>query len=330
MKNLFKIKTFAILTIIALFSLASCSDDTTTTNPTPSVDNTIAGKAVATADLSILVAALTKTNLVATLQGSGPFTVFAPNNAAFGALNITVASINNSTTSEVETLKQILLNHVVSGTTTSGQLTNNSYLKTMGLGAASTTNKLSMFVKKTTTGAISTVKLNNNSTVITPDVVASNGVIHIVDKVITAPTIIDLAAANSNFSSLAGALTTASLISTLQGTGPFTVFAPDNTAFSNLTTELGTTVPTTANLVNILKYHVVSGNYLANDLQTVIAAGPTVTLNPQTIVISLTGGANITGSKVPARPASKITTTDIQGNNGVIHVIDKVLLPATF
>jgi uncharacterized surface protein with fasciclin (FAS1) repeats len=332
MKNLFKIKKFAILTIIAFLGLTSCNDDDPVTPITPpqQQDNTIAGKAIATADLSILVAALTKTNLVATLQGAGPFTVFAPNNAAFGTANITVASINASTPAEVEALKQILLNHVVSGATLSGQLTDNSYLKTLGLGVASATNKLSMFVKKTTTGAITTVKLNNNSTVLTPDVIASNGVVHIVDKVITAPTIIDLAAANSNFSSLATSLTTASLIATLQGAGPFTVFAPDNTAFSNLTTELSPTVPTTAQLTNVLKYHVVSGNFLASNLAAVVAAGPTTTLNPQKFTIGLTPTPNITGTYSPARSASKITATDIQGNNGVIHVIDKVLLPATF
>jgi uncharacterized surface protein with fasciclin (FAS1) repeats len=335
MKNVLKIKTLAILALIAFFGLTSCSnsdDPIVIPTPTPTpVDNTIAGKAIATPDLSILVAALSKTNLVATLQGTGPFTVFAPTNAAFGLANISVASINASTPAQVDALKQILLNHVVSGSTTAAQLTNDSYLRTLGLGAASTTKTLSMLVKKTTNGGGTTVKLNNNATVTTPDISASNGIIHIVDRVIVAPTIIDLAATNGDFSSLAGALTTAGLITTLQGAGPFTVFAPVNAAFTSLTTEIAPLVPNATQLGNILKYHVVSGNYLASDLPTVIAAGPTATLlTPQKFTISLTGGPNITGTYSPARMASKIVATDVQGNNGVIHVLDKVLLPATF
>lgn len=333
MKKSIKIKTFIAITVLAIFGVTSCSesnDPYVTPVPTaPSADNTIVGKAVASSNLTILVAALQKTELVETLKGAGPYTVFAPTNAAFGEANISVASINSYTPAQVASLKQILLNHVVSGATTAAQLTDNSYLKTLGLGAASTTNKLSMFVKKTVTAASTTVKLNNNSTVVSADIAASNGVIHIVDKVITAPTIIDLAATNSNFSTLAGSLTSASLVTTLQGTGPFTVFAPDNTAFANLITEIGS-APTVPQYVNVLKYHVVAGNYLASDLPAVISAGPTVTLNPQTITISLTGGPNITGTKLPVRSASKITATDIQANNGVIHVLDKVLLPATF
>jgi uncharacterized surface protein with fasciclin (FAS1) repeats len=329
MKNYFKISAVVIFTAISTFIVSCAKDDDPVVVTTPP-DNTITAKAIATADLSILVAALTKTNLAADLKGAGPFTVFAPTNAAFTAAGISVATINNSTPAEVTALTQVLLNHVVSGSTTAAQLMDNSYLRTLGLGAASTTNKLSMLVKKTTTAAGIVVKLNGNATVTMADISASNGVIHLVDKVIFAPTIIDLAATNSNFSSLATSLTTANLITTLQGAGPFTVFAPDNNAFTSLATELAPAVPTTAQLINVLKYHIVSGNYLASDLPTVIAAGPTTTLNPQTFTISLTGGANITGTKLPLRTASKIVTTDLQGKNGVIHVIDKVLLPATF
>lgn len=333
MKNVLKIKTLVILALIAFFGLTSCSnsdDPIVIPTPTPTpVDNTIAGLAVATPDLSILVAALTKTDLVNTLKGTGPFTVFAPTNAAFGLLNISVTSINNSTPAEVASLKQILLNHVVSGSNTAAQLTDNQYLRTLGLGAASTTNTLSMLVNKTTNGGGTTVRLNNNAKVTTPDISASNGIIHIVDRVIVAPTIIELAATNGNFSTLATFLTDASLIAPLSGTGPFTVFAPTNTAFTNLLTEIAPTVPNVAQKTNILKYHVVSGNYLASNLPAVVAAGPTVTLNPQTITIGLTP-PSIVGTYVPARSASKITATDVQGNNGVIHVLDKVLLPATF
>ena len=321
MKNYFKIAPIALFFSIATF-VTSCSSDDAAVTPAPApVDNTITGKAVATADLSILVAALQKTGLASVLQGAGSFTVFAPKNSAFSALNISVASINNMTPTELNGLKETLLSHVVSGTTTSTQLMNNSYLKTLGSGAASTTSKLSMLVNK---GA--TVKLNNNATVITPDVVASNGIIHIVDKVITAPTIVDLVATNTNFSDLVNALSTTGLVPTFQTSTFYTVFAPDNAAFTALAAEITPLVPSTAQLTNILKYHVVSGNVNASGL----VAGSVATINPQPFTVSLTGGANITGSRVPARSASTVTTTDIQANNGVIHVLNKVLLPATF
>ena len=143
MKNLFRISAVALLGIFATF-VVSCSksDDAVTPTPAP-VDNTITAKAVATADLSILVAALQKTGLASVLQGAGSFTVFAPKNSAFTAVNISVASINNMTQTQLNELKETLLSHVVSGTTTSTQLMNNSYLKTLGSGAASTTSKLS-------------------------------------------------------------------------------------------------------------------------------------------------------------------------------------------
>jgi uncharacterized surface protein with fasciclin (FAS1) repeats len=326
MKNLFKIKKIALSMIIVIFGV-SCS----TSNDTPIVqaDTTIVGIATGNANLSILVAALTKTDLVTTLKSNGPFTVFAPTNAAFTAAGISVASINSSTPAQVADLKNILLNHVVNGSLQAAGLTT-GFVKT-NANYGTTTSKISMFIN--TTGG---VKLNGNSNVITTtagttyNILASNGVIHTVDKVITLPTIVDLAVANNDFSSLTGALTTYGLVPTLQGAGPFTVFAPNNTAFTALTTELAgaSITPTAAQFTSVLKYHVVSGaNVLAANLPAVIAAGPTTTFNTQTITISLTPTPNIVGKFLPVRPSSKIIATDVQGSNGVIHVLDKVLLP---
>lgn len=333
MKNLTKIRTAVVLFATLFLGFTSCNDDDVVTPVIPPtvVDNTIAAKAIATPSLSILVAALQKTNLVATLQGNGPFTVFAPTDAAFGALStpITVASINASTPAQVAALKEILLNHVVAGSNSAAQLSNNQYLTTSGKGLASATNNLRMLVNKTTVGAVTTVKLNNNATVSTADINASNGVIHIVDKVITAPTIVDLVATNTNFSTLVGSLTTP-LVTTLSGPGPLTVFAPNNAAFTAVLAELAPTVPNTTQLTNVITYHVVSGNFLASNLPAVVAAGPTATVNGQSFTIGLTPVPQITGTYAPARSASKIIATDIQANNGVIHVLDKVLLPATF
>lgn len=318
MKNVSKIRNLAL---IALFSILAVSCDNDSENVV--ADNTITGKASGTANLSILVQALVKAELATTLQGSGPFTVFAPTNEAFATFLATTpyATINDV---PKEALTQILLNHVVTGAVKSTDLTT-GYIKTLAKGSASTTNTLSMYVN-TSSG----VKLNGNATVTTADIMASNGVIHIVDKVIDLPTIVTHAAANANFSTLVSVLNRSgqpNFITTLSGTGPFTVFAPTNAAFTALNTELapgGIASVSAANLTKVLQYHVVSP---ANVLAASLTEGQVVTpiLTPaQTFTIQLTGGAKI---KDANNRISNIIITDVQCSNGVIHAIDKVLLP---
>ena len=220
----------AILIAFITMTFSSCSDDNTIV-PT---DNTITGIASRTSDLSILVQALNKADLATTLQGTGPFTVFAPTNAAFTSF-LSANGFANLDAVPVPVLKEILLNHVISGDFESTDLVNNTYIKTLGKGSASATNTLSMYVN-TTSG----VRLNGVSYVTTPNVIASNGVVHIVDAVIGLPTIVTHATANPNFTSLVGALTgpgQPDFVSILSGTGPYTVFAPTNTAFTNLGVE---------------------------------------------------------------------------------------------
>lgn len=319
MKNLFKIKnSIVILSFLAL--LISCNNDDNTTAP---VDNSITGLALKTPDLSILVQALQRAELTATLQASGTYTVFAPTNAAFTAF---LASTPYATINDVpkETLTAILLNHVIATKLVAADLSN-GYIKTLAKGAASTTNMLSMYVN-TTVG----VKLNGTATVTTPNIMASNGVIHLVDKVIGLPTIVTHATANPNFTSLVGALTGPSqpdFVSVLSGTGPFTVFAPTNAAFTALDSELapgGIASVSAANLTKVLQYHVVSP---ANVLAATLTEGQIVTpiLSPnQSFTIQLGGGAKI---KDANNRLSNIVATDVQCSNGVIHVLDKVLLP---
>jgi uncharacterized surface protein with fasciclin (FAS1) repeats len=318
MKNVSKIRNLAL---IALFSILAVSCDNDSDNVV--ADNTITGKASATANLSILVQALVKAELATTLQGSGPFTVFAPTNEAFATFLATTpyATINDV---PKEALTQILLNHVVTGAVKSTDLTT-GYIKTLAKGSASTTNTLSMYVN-TSSG----VKLNGIATVTTADIMASNGVIHIVDKVIDLPTIVTHAAANANFSTLVSVLNRSgqpNFITALSGTGPFTVFAPTNAAFTALNTELapgGIAGVSAANLTKVLQYHVVSP---ANVLAASLTEGQVVTpiLTPaQTFTIQLTGGAKI---KDANNRISNIIITDVQCSNGVIHAIDKVLLP---
>jgi uncharacterized surface protein with fasciclin (FAS1) repeats len=318
MKNLLKIKCLVLLTFFA-FAATSCDNDDD--NPAP-VDNTITGKAIATTNLSILVQALVKADLATTLQGTGPYTVFAPTNDAFTAFlaTTTYASINDV---PKDVLTQILLNHVVTGAVKSADLST-GYIKTLAKGSASATNTLSMFVN-TSSG----VKLNGDAKVTTADIMASNGVIHIVDKVIGLPTIVTHAAANANFSTLVSVLNRPgepNFITALSGTGPFTVFAPTNDAFTALNLELapgGIASVSAANLTKVLQYHVVSGNVLAASLTEGQIVTPILT-PAQTFTIQLTGGAKIKDAR---NRISTIITTDVQCSNGVIHVLDKVLLP---
>ena len=317
MKNLLKLKVLAIMLVAIVF--VSCDDSE---DPMP-VDNTITGLAVKNPNLKILVQALTRADLAGTLKGAGPFTVFAPTDAAFTAfLKTTPYATINDVPKDV--LTQILLNHVVSGSVKSTALTT-TYIKTLAKGSASATNNLSMYVDIT-----SGVKLNGVATVTTADVMASNGVIHVVDAVIGLPTVVTHALANKNFTSLVGALTGSgqpNFVGTLSGTGSFTVFAPTNAAFTALNTELapgGIASVSAANLTKVLQYHVVSG---ANVLAATLTEGQIVTpiLTPaQTFTIQLTGGAKIKDAR---NRVSNIIITDVQCSNGVIHAIDKVLLP---
>jgi uncharacterized surface protein with fasciclin (FAS1) repeats len=292
----------------------SCNDDDDAPVVTPST--TITDIAVATPNLSILVKALTKADLANTLKGAGPFTVFAPTNQAFIDAGYTEAVVDALPASGVPALKELLLNHVVSGAVQSTGLTNNTYIKTLGKGAASSTNTLSMYVEKNSEG----VFLNGYAEVTTANIIASNGVIHIVDAVIGLPTIATHATANPNFSTLTDLLSAQGLVPTLSGTSgsPFTVFAPLNSAFDSSTLSLYGGL-TSAQQTAVLTYHVVGG---ANVLSNAIPTTPITTLETGTFTIA---GTTITDEQ---NRQTNIVLTDVQCSNGVIHAVNKVLLPA--
>ena len=142
------------LTMLASVVLLATSCDNDDDVVVPTTDNTITGIASANADFSILVQALTRAELAATLQSDGNFTVFAPTDAAFTSF-LTAAGFASINDVPKDALKEILLNHVISGTLKSTDLTT-TYIKTMAKGSASATNNLSMFVNT----ADSAVKLN--------------------------------------------------------------------------------------------------------------------------------------------------------------------------
>jgi uncharacterized surface protein with fasciclin (FAS1) repeats len=327
MKIISNLRKIALFAFIATVSFTSCnSDDEVAVLP---VDNSIVGIAQRTADLSILVQALGKTGLVTTLGGNDPYTVFAPNNDAFNAF-LLANNYPNLDAVPVPALKEILLNHVIVGKKTSTDLTT-GYLKTLAKGSASATNTLSMFVN-TANG----VRLNGVSTVTTPNIAASNGVIHIVDAVIGLPTIVTHVKANfttlfavvtsttgtfGDQSVVANALTT--------NTSPLTLFAPTNAALATATGTGGfANGATAAQVTKVLLYHAtgaLGGNILSSSLSNNLGSIPMATNPVQNTTVSITGGAKIIDQ---ASNNCNITILDIQCTNGIIHGIDRVLQPA--
>ncbi|MCW1148255.1 fasciclin domain-containing protein [Flavobacterium lacisediminis] len=311
MKNFAKLIKLTLIVATSTIMFSCSEDDGNSSN-----NNTIAAVASKNANLSILVDALERADL--SLDRNGSFTVFAPTNEAF----VQFLNDNNFETLEdvpVNVLRQVLLNHMVIGENLSTDLST-GYIKTLAKGSASSTNTLSMFVN-----TASGVRLNGVANVIAADVMASNGVVHVVDAVIGLPTIVTHATANPNFSTLVGALTAEGqpdFVGILSGTSssPFTVFAPSNAAFTTFESQNPGTIAslTSSQLTAVLSYHVVAG---ANVLSSGIPTGPITTFESGTFTIS---GTTITDE---ASRQTNIVAVDVQATNGVIHVIDNVILP---
>ena len=307
MKHLRLLYFFSIIGLLT----ACGGDDDDDDNDEPTAPQTIAEIAAGNADFSTLVSALDRTNLTATLNGSGTYTVFAPTNAAFDALGVDLSTLSD------DDLTEILLYHVLGNTVASSDIASGqtyvSTLATTGPGNSA----LSLLVE-----GGSGVSLNGNSDVTTADLEASNGVIHVIDAVLLPLDVVGHASANSNFTSLVGALGTADgdLVTTLQGDGPFTVFAPLNSAFDAVSSVTATL--STAELANVLTYHVVSP---ANVLSTTLTDGQVVeALNGESFTVNV--GSSVTLTDNAANDVG-IVIVDVQATNGVIHVLDAVLLP---
>lgn len=299
-----------LLTVVAV--MTSCSDNDEATPVVPVASKTIVDVAVADPQFSILVSALQKADLVNTLKSSGPFTVFAPNNAAFSILfsQLGVTGIDELS---AEALRPILLNHVVTGKIMSSEITSGYVATANNSGPASASVKV--LVQKSSGVTV------DGSAVTTADVAASNGVIHVVDKVILPASVVSHAINNPDFSILVQAVVKAGLVEALSADGPFTVFAPTNTAFNNLFAALGVnglddlSVET---LTPILLYHVVSGNILSSQ----VATGMVATLKEGSSIDVM-----VSGGSVKLNSSSNVVAVDVQGTNGVVHAIDAVLLP---
>ncbi len=304
-----------------LFIFSACSDDDdngSTAGPVGPTQN-IVEIAADNPEYSILAEALTATGLDATLAGEGPFTVFAPDNDAFEAL-FDAVEVENATelinTLGEDGVRDVLLYHVLGAQINAAEVPEDAYVTTAST-ASPDNNQLSLRVQ-----SAGGVVLNASTNVVAADIQATNGVIHGIDAVLMPPTIVDHAANNALFGELVNALGATALDNTLAGAGPFTVMAPVNAAFQAISSTVEGL--TTQELSDILLYHVVAGNVRSEDLDE----GPVGTLNPgqaeftvsfgpdDTVIISDNTGGEAT-----------VLLTDVQGTNGVIHVIDTVLLP---
>ncbi|RZL30669.1 MAG: fasciclin domain-containing protein, partial [Pedobacter sp.] len=313
-----------VTAFVLVFTLNSCDDDD---NNTKSNSKTIAAIASETSDLSILVQALDRAGLTNTFNSPGEFTVFAPTNAAFQAF-LTANNFASLDAVPVSVLTEVLKNHVLADNLKSTDLST-GYYSTLAKGSASSSNTLSMFINLSSGVVINGGPSNSGANVMLnmANIEASNGVVHVVDRVIGLPSVVNHAIANPSFSTLVSTLTSEGqpdFVSILSETGPFTIFAPTNDAFTALTAELTAMnfVPTAAQLTTVLQYHVISP---ANVLSTSLTNNMVVTpLAGGTFTINTTGGAKITDG---SNRTTNIIAVDIQATNGVIHAVDRVLLP---
>jgi transforming growth factor-beta-induced protein len=307
-RNLKSIITLIAVIGIGMFTLTSCEKDDNNDDNMVDTPKSIAAIASADPQFSILVEALTKADLATTLSMSGTYTVFAPTNAAFTALfsQLGVSGIDQLS---ADALRPILLYHVLGTKAVSSGLSS-GYVSTLSPAVGGRFVSLKVDVA-------SGVKLNSASNVTAADIQASNGVIHVIDKVLLPPTVADLAVANSSFTTLVSALSGAGLVPALSDPkATLTVFAPTNDAFAQLTS-----VP--EDLKPILLYHVLGSTVYASQVATGYAKTLSAYMtNPMDIYINTASGVKINNS-------ATVVLADVVGTNGVIHVIDKVLLPPT-
>lgn len=297
------------LTGSVLFSSCDKDDD-----PTPTPDPTITDVVVSDPNFSILEAAVIKAELADDLAQPGALTVFAPDNAAFTAAGITEAVV---ATLSKEVLVDILTYHVLGAKVTADMVPASD--------AVTTLQGKSLFASKNANGVFV-----NGVKVTTADVPATNGVIHVINGVLKPPTqsIAQIASA-PGFSILLSAVIKAGLADAVSGPGKFTVFAPTNAAFEAAgLNQAAIDAASVETVTAIVQQHVIGTTVYASDLinaatAPTIKAGATLTINTSPAGVKLTGSANEFSNVVTTTPGA---TFNITATNGVVHVIDKVIL----
>lgn len=315
MRNLRKLFAPMSFVLVSMFVFSSCNDDEPTV--TPPAAKTITAIVVEDAQFSTLESALIKADLSTSLDATGPFTVLSPTNDAFTKAGIKLDSLSK------DALSPILMSHVLTGMIKSADF------KSGKLSTGNSANDI--YISKNAEG----VFINGNIKVVSTEVLATNGVIHSIDNVITIPnkSLIDMAKADANFSELVTLVTAAdpSVAAALTDASAngYTVFAPTNAAFTELYKDSTTTKAilldpaNKALLTSVLLYHVVPNRVFSTDLPNV--TGEVQTANTAgKVSFDLAGGAKVKGTK---SGTSNITSANKLATNGVLHTIDKVLMP---
>jgi uncharacterized surface protein with fasciclin (FAS1) repeats len=326
MKTLFTTTRLTVF-LSSLFVLTSIGCTKDSDNPAPPVSNTVVDVVVDNPNTTLLEAAVIRAGLAETLATTQNITVFAPDDDAFRMLDI-----NGDGTPDLDTeakinaldpavLAEVLSFHVIAAKVPAADVPAGPNAAVVAL------NGDSLYLTKNANGVFV-----NGIKVKTADVQASNGVIHIMEKVLVPAggnNIVELAVANPNFTYLVAAVTRAdasrtSISGALSGDGPFTVFAPTNAAFmaAGFATIADIEAADPAVLRDILLYHVIGARVFSSDLTE--GAEPTM-LDGGKVTITLGGGAKVKGATNAT--AANITGTNVLATNGVIHVIDQVLLP---
>jgi len=287
-----------VVCLMMILLMASSLPVNTSAGPTDDIPTNAQGTGIH----DTLVDLLVKADLVTTLSGTGPFTVFAPTDTAFANAGIDPANFN--TQEEIDALANILLYHVVSGDVPSSAVTD-------CMSADSVNGNPLAF---TVDGGV----MVNDAEVTLADVTSSNGVIHVIDKVLmpteTPNDIPRTAQCTGIHDTLVTAVIQGGLLETLQGEGPFTVFAPTDQAFTDAGIDLSAV--SQSDLADILTYHVVSGAVPASAVTECMSAD---SVNGNPLSFTVNGGVMVNDANV--------TIADVNTSNGVIHVIDKVLMP---
>jgi uncharacterized surface protein with fasciclin (FAS1) repeats len=337
-------KSLFSLGIIATFlTLSACQKETINEQIQPNLStnslevedrsgNTVVDIAIGNPNFSILVAAVLKTNTVNFFKRSSLGTVFAPTNAAFAQLPApfnTAANINGITnTATINALRDILRYHVLAAEYSSTQLLDADYSSyNVGSGVQGTN------ILTVSRSADGKVFINGNTEVVTTDIVASNATIHVINKVLLPPTqtIAQVALGNPDFSTLVAALAKTNSLGFATLPGNRTVFAPTNAAFAQLPAPLNNAANISAitdnatinTLRNVLRLHLLNNRVFSPSLRENQVV-PTL-FSGNNLTITLAGGPRVKGAGNAS--GANIIGVDILTSNGVIHVIDKVLLP---
>jgi transforming growth factor-beta-induced protein len=300
----------SMIALLAVAAVAATGASAATSSRSEAADSNIVQTALAAGQFSTLASLLTKAGLVDTLSSGGPFTVFAPTDAAFA--KVPKATLD-ALAADPALLKSVLLYHVVPGQVKAADV--------VKLTSAKTADGRSVAIK-VVDGSV----YIDQAKVTTADVAASNGVIHVIDSVLipkAAPAtmtknIVQTAVAAGQFKTLASLLQKAGLAKTLATTGPYTVFAPTDAAFAKVPkATLAALAKNKAKLRAVLLYHVVKGDVTAAQVTKITSAK---TLEGKPVSIRVSGGKVVVGG-------ATVTKADVMASNGVIHVINRVLIP---